>query len=172
MSTDYCLKVFAPISEIFDGRLSQYGIHERVEEGRTSERERCLSDGFDRIWLSGHKIPERGAITPYSHYDSPVILGRLSQLFETAVYSEHEPQYWGFDSQQEWDEFEREMADQQYQDTYRNLINFLTLRDYPFKEGTVGMGWALTAHQLVVGDPSYLEYGRKKEFMSAVCGWD
>jgi hypothetical protein len=77
-----------------------------------------------------------------------------------------------FDSQQEWDEFEREMADQQYQDTYRNLINFLTLRDYPFKEGTVGMGWALTAHQLVVGDPSYLEYGRKKEFMSAVCGWD
>ena len=172
MSTDYCFKVFAPISDIFDGRLSQYGIHERVEEGRTSERERCLSDGFDQLWLSGHKIPERGAFTSYSYHDCPVILGRLSQLFETCVYSEHEPQYWGFDSQREWDEFEREMADQQYQDTYKNLINFLTLRDHPFKEGTVGMGWALTAHQLVVSDPSYLEYGRKKEFLNAVCGWD
>jgi hypothetical protein len=31
------------------------------------------------------------------------ILKAISEVFDTEIYSEHEPQFWGFDTEEEWE---------------------------------------------------------------------
>ena len=168
MQVDYRFDIYAPIDEVFDGRLAKYGINEIVKDGRSSETERCLTDGFDSVWVYGHVSPSPGCSIDYRFDDAPGIYVRLQQLFQTEVLSDNEPQYWGFDSHEDWDNHLAKQAERERNRLYDDLVNFLTLRAHPFQKDTVGMGKALVAHELVVNDPTYLDVRRKSEFLNHV----
>ena len=38
-------------------------------------------------------------------FDPRHIIKAIEQAFDTEIFSEHEPQFWGFATQEEWDEW-------------------------------------------------------------------
>ena len=52
MSTYWSLIKKIPASDVFDGRLEEFGIRERVVPGETTDTNRCLTDGCGDVWVS------------------------------------------------------------------------------------------------------------------------
>ncbi len=52
MSTDYCIEATVLMSDLFDGRLSKYGIREQITEASSSTK-RCLTEKDNYIWVHG-----------------------------------------------------------------------------------------------------------------------
>jgi hypothetical protein len=102
MSTDYCLEKKIPAADVLDGRLMAFGVREQMSEN-TTEASKCLTDGRNYIWFY---IDDDGAVSCLSRYGGNVpskILQAIATIFDTDIFSEYEPQFWGFDSQEEWD---------------------------------------------------------------------
>jgi hypothetical protein len=100
---------FRPIREIsakdlFDGRLSASGIHEYLDP-KSSERGRCLEDGCSClwVWIGDDGIVE--AFTSYGLNDPVYMLITIQKAYATHIATEYEPEYWGFQTQEEWDAF-------------------------------------------------------------------
>lgn len=53
MSTDYRTESTVLMSDLFDGRLSKYGISEHCNE-RTRSTARCLTEHDNYIWVYGN----------------------------------------------------------------------------------------------------------------------
>ena len=104
MSTDYKLENEISMAELFGGKLKSFGINEHVIEGKTSKTHRYLSDGENGVVVYGDctvsMIKRCGANCPNK------ILSSISIAFGTRIYSEFDPQFWGFESQEEWDKYE------------------------------------------------------------------
>lgn len=98
MSTNFMTEVSIPMSEMFDGRLLVYGIHQEVVPEQTTSDQRCLADGTNYVWVYGDTHVE--LMTRYAGNAASFIVGAISECFSTVVYSENEPQYSGF----EWEE--------------------------------------------------------------------
>jgi hypothetical protein len=94
-----------PISavELFDGRLAAFGIYEHAAH-ETSESVKCLTDGCNSfLWVY---CSERGEVNLFVAHpsigESSGILASIEKPFDTDIVSEHEPQFWGFESHKEW----------------------------------------------------------------------
>jgi hypothetical protein len=100
MSTDFRPRRCIFARDLFDGRLDKYGIH---EWGAPREQWRCLTDGRDN-YLSV-LINDDGSVEEFTRYsscnDPEAILAAVAEAFETEISSEHEPQYWGFETNEE-----------------------------------------------------------------------
>jgi hypothetical protein len=88
-------------SDLFDGRLKKSGIH---EDGQARENYRCLTDGENCL---GVQINDAGHITGFTRewsgkWGSPEkILSAVSDAFETKIFSWEEPEYHGFESEEQ-----------------------------------------------------------------------
>jgi hypothetical protein len=88
-------------SELFDGRLKKFGVH---EHDQARENYRCLTDGENSL---GVRINDAGYVTGFTrewngNWGSPEkILSTVSDAFETKVFSYKEPEYHGFESEEE-----------------------------------------------------------------------
>src|SRR5262245_39941502 len=103
MSTDY--RPLSPIyiRDLLDGRMKNVRLHERpgLEDGPSHK---CLTDGCSNfLWVY---FNEEGLVESFSRYapngDPSGILREISEMLDVNVVSEHEPQYWGFETEEEW----------------------------------------------------------------------
>jgi hypothetical protein len=65
MSTGYSLIRKVSARDLFDGRLDEYGVREHIEPGKTSQKERCLTDGENYITVS---IDDDGSVSVLTRY--------------------------------------------------------------------------------------------------------
>jgi hypothetical protein len=109
MSTDFRPLTKIRACQLFDGRLEELGVYEHINPETTTIKTRCLEDGRGCLWAY---IDDDDFLTCFIHYasngDPSKILVAVQVVFDTYIVSEHEPQYWGFDTQEEWDAWQRE----------------------------------------------------------------
>ncbi|NRP27351.1 hypothetical protein XMD420_000954 [Marinobacterium sp. xm-d-420] len=166
MSTSYCAVIKLPIEQVFDKRLWRHGIIEFFEEEITT-LDRCLTNGIDYIWIHLNKINETSCAFQVDRIPTDFEL-QLIELLEANVYSEHEPQFWGFETMEEWHSAMEEEARIEREEFYANLVAFLKFKTHKFKKGTVAMDKVLIAHDLVIEDPTFLVAERKDQFLETI----
>jgi hypothetical protein len=115
MSTDFTpgRRIFA--HDLFDGRLGKFGVHEWItpQDDQTptdgqitdswvlctsqDDQKRTLTDGLGNyLWVF---IDDDGSVELFTRYgwqnDTDAVLAAVAEAFETEIFSEHEPQFWG-----------------------------------------------------------------------------
>jgi hypothetical protein len=114
MSTDFSIvNKRVSIDEIFDGRLEEYEVVEIPESEKTAIDDvenggrpepsgaRWLTDGRNvlAVWPD-----EPVCFTWYKPNGSPEkILDAIAACFDAEICCEHQPQYWGFETEEEWE---------------------------------------------------------------------
>ena len=88
--------------------------------------------------------------------DPGTILSAIAEAFDTDIASEHQSQYWGFETQEEWDAAWEQMAREHREKFHLELMKYLRGEPNDIRQGTVGMIRAEIAKGLVEKDPSLL----------------
>src|SRR5262245_12571278 len=102
MSTGYRPITTIHMSDLFDGRLECFNIRE-VKSESPSERGRCLTDGFNYLRVYAKEDGSVWGFERYGPNNPGFILDWIGAVFDTEIFSEYEPQFWGFNSQEEMD---------------------------------------------------------------------
>jgi hypothetical protein len=155
MSTSYCLLKKVRACELFDGRLEPFGVREHVNE-ETTETSRCLTDGPNYVWMV---VDEDGfvyALKAFGGNAPAKILNAVAEDFNTDIVSEHEPQFWGFETQEEWEAWQRELARKDEEEFRVEVLKFLRGEPNDLRRGTTRMVIAKHAKKLVKKNPSLL----------------
>jgi hypothetical protein len=154
MSTDYRLLADIFATDLFDGRLQAFGVHEHHNKNTTEER-RILTD--DRNYLCVH-INNYGLVcclTRYASYGAAgKILNAIADAFDVVIVSEYEPQFWGFDTQEEWDAAWDAIAKEDDDRFHSEVLKFWNGEPHDISPGTIGMLKAQIAVKLVEEDPT------------------
>jgi hypothetical protein len=166
MSTYY--RPIKPIHmfDLFDGRLAAFNVSEWTAP-YTSETSRCLFDGANYIWV--HSDLDGGVSLKRSGLNNPDhILASIARTFDTDIVSEYEPQFWGFDSQEEWDAAEARSHEEHEERFSTELVKFLAGEPCDIRPGTIGMTWAEIARELVSHDPELATPAAKRRLLKEV----
>jgi hypothetical protein len=101
MSVDMKLSTNVSARDLF-GELKKLGILE-ARTRDNDERARCLTDGRHCLWvyLSEDGVVE--ALKIYGLHQPYAILDAICATFGAEIYTEHDPQYWGCATQEEWE---------------------------------------------------------------------
>src|SRR5262245_2497940 len=89
---------------LFDGRLQKFGVYQRVVEGKSTETHQSLTDGTNIVCFCGQpngyvaQIVVRGPNDPSSIFDA------IFQALDVKIVTDREPEFWGFKTEQEWQE--------------------------------------------------------------------
>jgi len=157
MSTVYRLLKKVPACDLFDGRLEDFGVREHVKPDATTEKSRLLTDGRNYLWVYIGDDGFVGSLTRYAPNGAPgTILNVLAEVFDTDIVSEYEPQFWGFDSQEEWDAYMEEISRKSEEEFHTELLKYLREEPNDIRPGTNGMLKAEIAKKLVEIDPALL----------------
>lgn len=164
MSTDYRLEKEITLKELFDGRLESYGVREYKVEGRSSDQFRVLTDGTNRLAVYADGVVK--IIKRCGTNNENRILNAIADEFETEIYSEHSPQYWGYKTQEEWDAAEEAHNEQAKVETYIEIMKSIRGEPSDISPGTLGATWCRIAKNLISQDPSLALPERMDELMS------
>ena len=111
--------------------------------------------------ISGSIWPRMGSSESLKRYgfNAPgKILGAISEAFETDIFSEYEPQYWAFNSQEEWEAAWKRMDDQHSdQKLYADVCAYVRGEPSDIRPGTIGETKTKIAKSLVETDASLLQ---------------
>ena len=102
MSTDFRPLIPIRMADLFDGRLEGLGVHEHHRKAATPNS-KCLSDSRNFLWVYGN---EEGLLDSFFRYgmNAPQhILHAIADEFCVDIVSDHEPQFWGYETQEQWD---------------------------------------------------------------------
>ena len=140
------------LQPLFDGRLDRFGVTESIAEGTTGKR-RCLTDGNNCLW--GYVDKDGFAeFTRYTPYGAPGrILSAVEEAFETEIVSEYEPQYWGFETQEEWYRWEDKRVAEHDAEFCEEVLKYVRGEPNDITPGTVGAEWADRAKELIANRP-------------------
>ena len=157
MSTDYRLLKKVPACDLFDGRLEKFGVREHVKPEATTETSRLLTDGRNHLWvyIDDDGFVDRLSRPAFKGFPGK-ILNALANVFDTDIVSEYEPQFWGFDTEEEWDAWQRQISQEHEEEFHIELLKYLRGEPNDIRPGTVGMCQAEIARTLVEKDPSLL----------------
>jgi hypothetical protein len=99
MFTDYRVNRKLSIEKMFDGRLERFGVHETFVAEATPEW-RCLTDGNNVLWVEGDgKIDNLLGFGMFNATEK--ILTAIEEAFDAQIFSEHQPQFWGNETEEE-----------------------------------------------------------------------
>jgi hypothetical protein len=167
MSTNYRAVKTIRIADLFDGRMLEFGIDEHF----SSDGRRCLTDARNFLWVG---TDERGLVTGFSRYagnDGEYILETISELFETQIYSEHKPEYYGFKTEAEFRAAELAWVAEQEQaerDCYDQIAKYVRGDTHEIRPGTIVMTKAEIAKRLALETPALLENEKRADLIKAV----
>jgi hypothetical protein len=155
--------------ELFDGRLNEHDVYEKLGVEGITEHCRCLTDGSNCLWAY---CDEHG-MTSFTLYcvrrnTSRHILWAISEAFDTQVVSEYEPEFWGFDTQEEWDAAWEELAKKGQEEFYCDLVKHLRGEATDIGPGTIGMIRARIAEGLVTERPELMLPSNKEGLLRAI----
>ena len=105
MTTKYAPVKPIMASELFDGRLEEYNVRETAR-GDATDTMRLLSDGRNSVWVYINNDGRITDIVGHGANDPTNILGAVSTTCDTHIASEYEPQFWGFDTEEEWERYQ------------------------------------------------------------------
>jgi hypothetical protein len=88
--------------DMFGKQLKKYGIRE-ARTRDNDERKRVLTDGRHRLVVCMSEEGVVEALIVYGTYQPVEILDAICETFGTEIYTEHDPQYYGCDTQEEWE---------------------------------------------------------------------
>jgi hypothetical protein len=168
MSTYYGLRKRKSIKadELFDGRLEAFGVHEEIRPEGGADRfppsfkvkeVRYLTDGRNSMEVVVYEngVPD---LTLRNLWCAPEkeIFHAIAEAFDTDIVTEYQPEFWGFDTQEEWDEWQERMHKKDQDEFYISLLKYLQGEPSDIRPGTVGEGWAEIAKKLAENDPTLL----------------
>jgi hypothetical protein len=112
MSTDYRSLTPIRFDELFTGALDAYGLYEAVNPEDTSPTSRCLTDGKSNfLWVYANDDGTVSSMTRWRPNGWPAgILEAIEEAFSVEIFCEHEPQYWGFNTEEEWNAHEEVLS--------------------------------------------------------------
>jgi hypothetical protein len=165
MSTYYGLRKRIKADELFDGRLDVFGVHEEGRPKGAADRYapymkvrevRHLTEGQNSMKVV---IYENGVadLNVRNLWCAPEreILHALAEAFDSDIVSEHDPQYWGFDTQEEWAEWESRGREDE-ESFHNELLKCLRGEPSDIRPRTIGMIKAKIAKKLVAKEPALL----------------
>jgi hypothetical protein len=167
MSTDFRPLTPIRMADLFDGRLQDVGVHEHHSEEATANP-KCLTDGQNCLWVHAD---EEGLVSSFSRHgrNAPQrILGAIADEFDVDIVSEYEPQFWGYETQEEWDAAWTEMAEKDEQNFYNEVAKFVRGENHDIRPGTIGMIQAEIAKRLITDSPDLLAQDKRPELIKAV----
>jgi hypothetical protein len=168
MSTDYHLLKKVPACDLFDGRLKEFNVREHVKPDETTETNRCLTDGRNYLWVF---IDDDGFVRSLTRYglNAPgKILNAVANVFDADIVSEYQPQYWGFDTQEEWDACWDKMGKEAEEQFHIEILKYCKGEPNDIGPGSIGMLEAEIAKKLVEKDPSLLLPENKDKFRNEI----
>lgn len=169
MSTDHITMKKITFADLFDGRLERFGVREHIRTDTTSDKARCLTDGRNYVWTFADADGLLACLTRYAPGGAPgKILSAIAEAFDTDIISEHEPQFWGFDTQEEWDVAMDELEKKYRARQHANILKFIKGEPNDIEPGTVGMIEANIAKKLVAEDPRLISPDKQAELMEAI----
>lgn len=168
VSIDYVTEQKIRYDEIFDGRLEQFGILEDLDSPHITDIARCLTDGRNYVWAYSNDRGLLSGLTRYAGNAPQKILKAISEAFDTDIFSEHEPQFWGFETQEAWDAAWDAMEKESRDQFYLRILRHLRGEPNDIGAGTVGMKKARIAERLVLERPELMLLERKDQLMTAI----
>jgi hypothetical protein len=166
MSTHYAPFNKIRARDLFDGRLEKFSVREQLTAD-TTETRKCLTDGRNCLWVYINDDGFVGSFTRYAPNGAPgKILNAIAQTFDTDIFSEYEPQYWGFETQEEWDAWQEELAKEHDEKFHAEILKYLRGEPTDIQPGTVGMQLAQIASRLVENDPTLLLSENKDKLLN------
>ena len=114
MSTDLRPLKTIHMSDLFDGRLERFNIRESQNKD-SSDQNRCLTDGYNYLWVYGGDDGTVGCFTRYFPNGNPsFILKHICDEFATRIVSENEPEFYGCESEEELEAMWERMAQEDH----------------------------------------------------------
>jgi hypothetical protein len=165
MSTAYRLEEKVSAHDLLCGRLATFGVREHVASD-TSERRRCLTDGNNYLWVC---LTEDGFVSTLTRYRGNApgkILAAISEAFETDIFNEHEPEYWGFDTKEEWDVAWKKISDEHRDQFYANVCAYIRGEPNGINPHPVCETQAKIAKTLVEGHAALLQLENKDTLLA------
>ena len=167
MSTDFRPLKHIAATDMFDGRLEAFGVREHFNVD-TTDTSRMLTDGRNYLWVYV-RDDLVAAFTRYAPNGSPgKILSAIAEAFDVDIVSEYEPQFWGFDTEEEWQAAEAAIAKEYDEQFFAEILKYLKGEPHDIRPGSVGMQTAEHAKKLVEEDPTLLLPANKSKFRDAI----
>jgi hypothetical protein len=155
MSTDFITARKIAMSDLYDGRMEKYQVTEYRSE-KTTESARCLTDGDHFLWVYRSEDGTAAIFTRYG-WNFPIhIHNAISAEFNTSMYADYDPQFWGYDSDASWKEANKKAAAQERDRFYDTILKFVAGEDVEEKPGTNGWTRLEIARTRVRADPELL----------------
>ena len=165
MSTVYGFEKAITMEELFDGRLERFGIYEKVIKGETSSDRRLLRKGCNGLWIYGDEFV---STFEYCGNSTASIVNTISDTFDTRVVSDCEPQFWGFETEEEWDRAQNEMHKEDQAELYIEIMKFVRGESNDITPGTNGEGMANTAKNLIKANPNLASPDKEETLMEMI----
>jgi hypothetical protein len=167
MSTDF--RPITPIrmADLFDGRLEDVEVREQHSEEATSNR-RCLTDGRNFLWVYCNGEGLVSTFTRYGLNAPQRILRAIADEFDVDIVSEYEPEFWGYETKEEWEADWTAMAEKDEQDFYDEVVKFVRGESHNIGVGTIGMIKAKIAKRLMAESPELLAKDKRPDLIKAV----
>jgi hypothetical protein len=178
MSMYYGLRKTIKADELFDGRLEAFGVREEVRSGETADRfpsymkvkeVRYLTDGCNSMEVVVYEngVPDLRVRNLWCAPEKE-IFHAIAEAFDTDIVTEHQPEFWGFDTQEEWDAYENRIHEEYEQQFHAELLKHLRGEPADIRSGTIGMKKAEIAKSLVEKDPSLMEPKNRDKLMGEI----
>ena len=170
MSTNYRSLSSITFADLFDGRLERHGIREHIPED-TAERMRCLTDGRNYLWCWDDDEGQLEGLCVYAQLrNAPYwMIDVISQEFCTGIVSEHEPQYWGFQTEEEQAAHHKKMVEESRERFRHDVLKYVHGEPSSMRPGATDERWAEIAKLLIAKDPDLAEdKGRLVDAMNQI----
>jgi hypothetical protein len=168
MSTDYATQEKIEFSSLYDGRLERFNVREHIKDGETSDNFRCLTDGRNYLWVFSGPDGMLDSMSRHGGNAVGKILAAVADAFGTEIYSEYEPQYWGFDTHEEWDLAWAKISEENENKFYASIIAYVKGEANDLIEGRIGMLMANIAKELITENPDLILEENKTRLMEEV----
>jgi hypothetical protein len=178
MSTYYGLRKTIKADELVDGRLEAFGVREKVRSGETADRfqsdmkvkeVRYLTDGRKSMKVV---VYENGFanLTVRNLWCAPEkeIFHAIAEAFDTDIVTEHQPEFWGFETEEEWDAYQKRIHEEGKQQFHAELLKHLRGEPADIRSGTIRMQKAEIAKSLVEKDPSLTDPKNRDKLMREI----
>ena len=97
------------------------------------------------------------------------IFQAIADEFGVDIVSEHAPQYWGYETTEEWDAASAAMAEQDEHNFYNEVVMFARGEGgHDLRPGTIGMMKAEIAKRLIAKSPDLLAEDKRPDLIKAV----
>ena len=147
------------MADLFGGSLNKHGVQ--------AKKRKCLTDGHNVVWVHSD---EKGRATTFSDCENEFPLGIFAAIcdeFDTEIVCEHDARFWGYETYSEWKGAKK--ADANF---YDDVMNYIRRKPHRFERGTIGMGRAQIAKQLIKKYPVLAAKHKCSDLVKVVAAFD